>query len=253
MKKSSIKSEDYQKYYRQLILKKIGVSGQKRIFKAKVLVVGAGGLGCPLILYLAYSGVGNLGIVDHDKIELSNLSRQILYTKKDLRKYKVIVSKKNVKKINKNINVKIYKEKIDKNNIMKIAEKYQIICDGTDNFKSRFLINDYCMKNKKILISSAINKFDGQLFVFDFRKKTSCFRCFMPKELDREVNCETDGIMTTLAGIAGSLQANEVIKSILNIENNQGTKIMIFNALNSNFRKVKLFKNPKCKNNHLHV
>ena len=253
MKKSSIKSEDYQKYYRQLILKKIGVSGQKRIFNAKVLVVGAGGLGCPLILYLAYSGVGNLGIVDHDKIELSNLSRQILYTKKDLRKYKVIVSKKNVKKINKNINVKIYKEKIDKNNIMKIAKKYQIICDGTDNFKSRFLINDYCVKNKKILISSAINKFDGQLFVFDFRKKTSCFRCFMPKELDREVNCETDGIMTTLAGIAGSLQANEVIKSILNIENNQGTKIMIFNALNSNFRKVKLFKNPKCKNNHLHV
>ncbi len=253
MKKASIKSENYQKYYRQLILKKIGISGQKKIFKAKVLVIGAGGLGCPLILYLAYSGVGNLGIVDHDKIELSNLSRQILYTKKDLGKYKVIVSKKNVERVNKNINVKIYKEKINKKNIGKIAEKYQIICDGTDNFKSRFLINDYCMKNKKILISSAINKFDGQLFVFDFRKKTSCFRCFMPKEPDREVNCETDGIMTTLAGIAGSLQANEVIKSILNIENKQGTKIMIFNALNSNFRKVKLFKNPKCKNNHLHV
>ena len=103
MKKASIKSEDYQKYYRQLILKKIGIPGQKKIFKAKVLVIGAGGLGCPLILYLAYSGIGNLGIVDHDKIELSNLSRQVLFTKKDIGKYKVLISKKVVEKINKKI------------------------------------------------------------------------------------------------------------------------------------------------------
>ena len=108
MKKASIKSEDYQKYYRQLILKKIGVSGQKKIFKSKVLVIGAGGLGCPLILYLAYSGVGNLGIADNDKIELSNLSRQILFTKKDIGEYKTVVSKKIVKKINKGIKIKIF-------------------------------------------------------------------------------------------------------------------------------------------------
>ena len=224
MKKASIKSEDYQKYYRQLILKKIGIVGQKKIFSAKVLVIGAGGLGCPLILYLAYSGIGNLGIVDHDKVELSNLSRQVLFTKKDVGKYKVLVSEKFVERINKKINVKTFKEKIDKKNIEKIAKNYQIICDGTDNFKSRLLINDYCIENKKILISSAINKFDGQLFVFDFRKKTPCFRCFMPEAPNEELNCESEGIMTTLAGIAGSLQANEVIKSILNIKNHSETR-----------------------------
>ena len=253
MKKASIKSEDYQKYYRQLILKKIGITGQKKIFKAKVLVIGAGGLGCPLILYLAYSGIGNLGIVDNDKIELSNLSRQVLFTKKDIGKLKTFVSKKVVERINKKINVKIFNKKIEKKNIEKIAKNYEIICDGTDNFKSRFLINDYCIKNKKILISSAIHKFDGQLFAFNFRKKTPCFRCFMPETPSEELNCESGGIMTTLAGIAGSLQANEVIKSILNVKDSLNGNIMVFNALNSNFRKVKLLKNPNCKNISLHV
>ena len=171
MKKVSIKSQDYNRYYKQLILKKIGVVGQKKIFNSKVLIIGAGGLGCPLILYLAYSGIGHLGIVDHDKIESSNLSRQILFTEKDIGKYKSIISSKAVKKINKNIVVNIFKKKIDKNNINQIAKNYQIICDGTDNFKTRYIINDYCIKNKKVLISSAINKFDGQLFRFDFRKK----------------------------------------------------------------------------------
>ena len=253
MRKASIKSEDFKKYYKQLTLKKVGIAGQKKIFQSKVLVIGAGGLGCPLILYLAYSGIGNLGIADHDKIELSNLSRQVLFTKNDIGKFKISIASKIIKKINNKIIVKTYKSKIDNNNIDKIAKNYEIICDGTDNFKSRFLINDYCLKNKKILISSAINKFDGQLFSFDFRKKTPCFRCFMPESLNEEVNCETDGVMTTLAGIAGSLQANEVIRSILKMNNSLDCNIMIFNALNSNFRKVKLQKNPKCKNNILHV
>ena len=234
------------------MLKKIGISGQKKIFKSKVLIIGAGGLGCPLILYLAYSGVGNLGIVDHDKIELSNLSRQILFTKKDIGKYKTSVSKKVAREINKKIIIKTFTQKINRLNINKIARDYPIICDGTDNFETRLLINDYCIKYKKILISSAINRFDGQLFNFDFRKKTPCFRCFMPESPNENLNCESEGIMTTLAGIAGSLQANEVIKSILNIKNNLNGNIMIFNALNSDFRKVKLLKNPNCKNSLFH-
>ncbi len=252
MKKPSIEAKDFKRYYRQLILKKIGISGQKKILKSKVLVVGAGGLGCPLLLYLSYSGVGNIGIVDHDKIELSNLSRQILFTKKDIGKYKTKVSKNFINKINKKINVRIFNIKLNKKNINDIAKNYQIICDGTDNFKSRLLINDYCIQNKKILISSAINKYDGQLFRFDFRKKTPCFRCFMPEIPENELNCETSGIMTTLAGIAGSLQANEVIKSILNMKNSMKENIMIFNVLESDFRKVKLLKNPNCKNHYLH-
>ena len=252
MKKTSIKGEDYQKYYKQLILKKIGIIGQKKIFDSKDLVIGAGGLGCPLILYLAYSGVGNIGIVDHDIIEISNLRRQILFTKRDIGKKKVLVAKQMIKNINNKISINIYKNKIDKNNIKRIAKNYSIICDGTDNFKTRYLINDYCIENRKVLISAAINKFDGQLFNFDFRNKTACFRCFMPEIPNDEVNCQTDGIMTTLAGVAGSLQANEVIKSILNIKNKKKGNVMIFNSLNSDFRVVKLLKNPDCKNKNLH-
>ena len=215
-------------------------------------MIGAGGLGCPLILYLAYSGVGNIGVVDHDIVEISNLSRQILFTKRDIGKKKVIVAKKVIKNIDNKITVNIYKNKIDKNNIGQVAKDYPIICDGTDNFKTRYLINDYCIKNKKILISAAINKFDGQLFNFDFRNKSACFRCFMPQMPADEVNCQTDGIMTTLAGMAGSLQANEVIKSILNIKNRKKGNVMIFNSLNSDFRVVKLLKNPDCKNKNFH-
>ena len=252
MRKNSIKNSDFQKYYRQILLKKIGVAGQKKILGGKVLVIGAGGLGCPLILYLLHSGLGNLGIADHDKIELSNLSRQVLFTKRDIGKYKTYVSKKIAKKINNKTIIKTYTQKIKLNNIDKIAKNYPIICDGTDNFESRLLINDYCIKNKKVLISSAINRFDGQLFYFDFRKKTPCFRCFMPEYPNENSNCESDGIMTTLAGIAGSLQANEVIKSILGFKNSLNGNIMIFNALSSSFRKVKLLKNPNCENNRFH-
>ncbi len=252
MKKASINSSDFQKYFKQFMLKKIGISGQKKILNSKVLIVGAGGLGCPLILYLAYSGVGNLGIVDHDKIEISNLSRQILFTKKDIGKYKTLVSKNAAKRINNKIRIDVFTEKLNHKNINKIAKKYPIICDGTDNFKTRLLINDYCLSNKKILVSSAISKFDSQLFYFDFRKKTPCFRCFMPEIPEQDNNCEAEGIMTPVAGVAGSLQANEVIKSILNIKSNSNGNIILFDALKSSFRKIKLLKDPGCINRHIH-
>ena len=247
-----LNSSELKKYSRQLILKNIGIPGQKKLFNSKVLVVGAGGLGCPLMLYLAYSGVGNIGIADNDKVEISNLSRQVLFTKKDLGKFKVMVSKNFIKRINKKILVKTFLKKINKENIHKIAKNYDFICDGTDNFKSRLLINDYCIKYKKVLISSAISKYDGHVFNFDFRKDGPCLRCFMPSLPSINQNCESEGIMSTLAGIAGSLQANEVVKSILNIGKPLKNEIMIFNALDLNFRKVKLKKNSSCRN-HLHV
>ena len=247
-----LNSSELKKYSRQLILKNIGIPGQKKLFSSKVLVVGAGGLGCPLMLYLAYSGVGNLGIVDNDRVEISNLSRQVLFTKKDLGIFKVMVSKNFIKRINKKILVKTFLKKINKENIHNIAKNYDFICDGTDNFKSRLLINDYCIKYKKVLISSAISKYDGHVFNFDFRKDGPCLRCFMPSLPSINQNCESEGIMSTLAGIAGSLQANEVIKSILNIGKPLKNEIMIFNALDLNFRKVKLKKNSGCRN-HLHV
>ena len=148
--------------------------------------------------------------------------------------------------------MKTFLKKINKENIHNIAKNYDFICDGTDNFKSRLLINDYCIKYKKVLISSAISKYDGHVFNFDFRKDGPCLRCFMPSLPSINQYCESEGIMSTLAGIAGSLQANEVIKSVLNIGKPLKNEIMIFNALDLNFRKVKLKKNSSCRN-HLHV
>ena len=241
-------SKDFKRYSKQIILKKVSISGQKKIFASKVLVIGAGGLGCPLILYLANSGVGNIGIADHDRIEISNLNRQILYTHKDVGKFKATQAKKIIKNINNKIKVDAYIRKISKKNISKILHKFDVICDGTDNFSARYLINDYCLKNKKILISAAISKFDGQIFNFDFRKKIPCFRCFMPETPENVNNCETEGVEATNAGIAGCLQANEVIKIILNIESDLVGKILIFNTILSRFRKVKISRNPNCVN-----
>ena len=243
-----LSNSDLKRYFKQIILKNIGVSGQKKIASSKILVIGVGGLGCPLLLYLANSGVKNFGIVDNDKIELSNLNRQILFTKADLGKYKVSQAEKILKRIDKNINIKSYKKKVDVDNIKSIIKNYDIICDGTDNFKSRYLINDYSLKFKKILISAAINKFNGHLFKFDFRKKTPCFRCFMPEYPNSENNCETDGIISPLAGVMGTLQANEVLKSILNIKSDLSKSILIFDSMKTTFRKVKLNKNPSCVN-----
>ena len=241
-----ITNRDFEKFSKQIILKNVGINGQKKIFSSKVLVVGAGGLGCPLLLYLATSGVGNLGIADNDKVELSNLNRQILFTHTDIGKLKVSLAKKKIKKINKKINVTIFKSRINKNNIKKIFSNFNIICDGSDNFETRYLINDYCLKYKKILISAAINKFNGQIFNFNFKKKTPCDRCFMPEKPDISNSCDAEGIIPTLAGIAGSLQANEVIKTILNLKNSLNGKILIFNSITSEFRKINLTKNPKC-------
>ena len=238
----------FKRFEKQIILKKIGLAGQKKIFSANVLIIGLGGLGCPLLTYLVASGVGKIGIVDFDKVEISNLNRQTLYSLKDIGKYKVNQAKKAINKINKKIRIIIFKKKLTAKNIKKIFNNYDIICDGTDNFNTRYLINDYCVKNKKILISSAISKFDGQLMKFNFKKKGPCFRCFMPVPPDFENNCQTEGIFSPVAGIMGTLQANEVLKSILNIKNNLTNHILIFDALKTEFRKSKISININCIN-----
>ena len=240
--------KEYQRFEKQIILKKVGISGQKKINKAKVLIIGVGGLGCPLLSYLASSGVNNIGIVDHDKIELGNLNRQILFNTSDLGKYKVDQAKVKIKKIYSQIKLKTHKIKITKKNIKSILKEYDIICDGTDNFDTRLLINDYCKKNKKILISAAISKFDGHLFKFNFKKKIPCFRCFMPQQPIREMNCDVEGIFPPVAGILGSLQANEVLKTILDLKDDLNGNILIFDSLKMNIRKSKIHINPNCKN-----
>ena len=239
---------DFKTFEKQIILKKIGISGQKRIKNSRVLIIGMGGLGCPLLTYLASAGVGNLGIIDHDKVEISNLNRQTLFNLSDIGKFKVVQAKMKIDKIFRAIKVRKFTEKIVKKNIRKILKDYEIICDGTDNFDTRYLINDECKKNKKILISAAINKFDGQIFKFNFKKKGPCLRCFMPERPEQENNCGSDGIFSPVAGILGSLQANEVLKTILNLKDDLNNNILLFNALKSSLRKTKINYNPSCLN-----
>ena len=157
----------------------------------------------------------------------------------------------NYNKINKiynKIKINIYKTKITKRNIKKILKNYEIICDGTDNFETRYLINDHCKKNKKILISAAISKFDGQLFKFNFKKKGPCFRCFMPDKPDQDNNCNSEGIFSPLAGVIGTLQANEVLKTILELKADLNSNLLIFNSLTNLLKKVKISSDPLCLN-----
>jgi len=239
-------SKDLLRYSKQIILKQVGIIGQKKISSAKVLIVGMGGLGCPVALYLSNLGIKNIGIIDHDKVDFSNLNRQILFNAKDIGKFKVIQAKKFLLKVNKQIKVNVYREKITRKNIQNILNKYDIICDCSDNFNTRYLLNDFCLKNKKILISGAISKFEAHIFNFNFSKNIPCYRCFMPEIPQEEKKCDAEGILPTVAGIAGTLQANEVVKSILNKKNELVGKMIVFNTLNLNFRKIKLTKNTDC-------
>ena len=243
-----INFDQIKRFEKQIILKKIGLVGQNKILFGNVLIIGIGGLGCPLLTYLAASGVGKIGIVDFDKVEISNLNRQTLFNPNDIGKFKVNQAKKAINKINKKIKIITYKKKLTSKNIKKILNKFDIICDGTDNYNTRYLINDYCVKNKKILISSAISKFDGHLMKFNFKKKGPCYRCFMPSLPDFENNCQTEGIFSPVAGVMGSLQANEVLKSILSTKNDLNNHVLIFDALKAEFRKSKISINPKCIN-----
>jgi molybdopterin/thiamine biosynthesis adenylyltransferase len=237
---------DLLRYSKQIILKQVGVLGQKKISTAKVVIVGLGGLGCPVALYLSNLGVKNIGIVDYDKVDFSNLNRQILFNTRDVGKFKVIQAKKKLLRGNKKIKIDIYKEKIVKKNIENILSKYDIICDCSDNFMTRYLLNDFCLKNKKILISAAISKFEAHIFNFNFSKNIPCYRCFMPEIPVTDNKCDSEGILPTVAGIAGTLQANEVVKSILNKKSELVGKMIVFNTLNLNFRKIRLTKNTNC-------
>ena len=246
--KNILNKNHIERYSRQIVLKDVGVVGQKKIRSSKVLIVGAGGLGCPIVDYLSRAGVGTIGIADFDKINLSNIHRQNLYNSKDIGKYKVDVVKEKIKSINPFTKIKTYKKKITSKNLNNVIKSFDIIVDGSDNFKTKFLLNKYSIKYKKILIVGAISKFDGHVFTFDFKdKKTPCLRCFYQSEPSDEIlNCEAEGIMGPVAGIIGNIQANEVLKKILKIGKDLNKNILIINLLTLNFRKVAFKKNKNC-------
>ena len=247
---SKLSKNQLEKYSRQIILKNIGVLGQKKILNSRVLVIGMGGLGCPVAEFLTRSGIGSIGIVDHDLVSLSNIHRQTLYDEKDIGKSKVHVAQKKLQKINSKTKINIFNFKLDKKKFIKIIKNYDYVVDGTDNFETKFLINDISLKYKKFLVTGAISKFDGHIFTFDFNnKKNPCLRCFYQEETisDDILNCEYEGILGTIAGTIGSMQSNEILKKILNIGKNLNGYILIIDLLNLNFRKVKFNKRKKCK------
>ncbi|MBD1151992.1 HesA/MoeB/ThiF family protein [Pelagibacterales bacterium SAG-MED22] len=236
---------EIEKFSRQIILKNIGALGQRKIQDAKVLIIGMGGLGCPAAEFLTRSGIGTLGIVDHDRVSLSNIHRQTLYTEKDVNKSKVKIAKKKLNEINPKTKINIFYYKLNKIKFNKIIKNYDYIIDGTDNFESKFLINDISLDYKKFLVVGAISKFDGHIFNFDFKNKNNpSLRDFYQEEVvtDDILNCEYDGILGTVAGIVGTIQANEILKKILNIGKNLNGFILIIDLLNLNMRKVKLKK-----------
>ena len=242
---TKLNKKEIEKFSRQIILKNIGALGQKKILNSKVLIIGMGGLGCPAADFLTRSGVGTLGIVDHDTISLSNIHRQSLYDEKDLNKSKVKIAKKKLNKINSKITVNIFNFKLNEAKFKKIIKNYDYVIDGTDNFESKFLINDLCLKYKRHLVTGAISKFDGHIFTFDFKNKNiPSLRDFYQEEIvtDEILNCEYEGILGTVAGIVGTMLANEVLKQILNIGQNLNGFILILDLLNLSFRKVKINK-----------
>ena len=243
--KIDLNKSQIERFSRQLVLKNIGANGQKKILSTKILVVGVGGLGCPAAESLVRAGIGTIGLIDNDIVNLSNIHRQSLFNSKDIKKSKVSVAAKKLKEINPNTKIKTYKSRLTKKNIENIIKNYEIIIDGSDNFKTKFLINDYCIKLKKRLITGAISKFDGHVFTFDFRdKKTASLKSFYQEKKisDNIFNCEFDGVLGTTASIVGTTQANEALKMIMNIGQSLKNQILIIDLLNLNFRKVKFKK-----------
>ncbi len=246
--RKNLSTKQIEKYSRQIVLKNVGTIGQKKILNSNVLIVGVGGLGCPIVDYLTRAGVGKIGIVDYDKVDASNIHRQSIYTLKDVGKYKVEVLKKKLFYINPDAKIKIYKNKLTNKNAYKILNQFDIIVDGSDNFKTKFILNQFANKLKKIFIVGAISRYDGHIFSFNFKRNNeACLKCFYQSEVNQEVlNCETEGILGPVAGIVGNIQANEVLKYILGQKNELTNKILIINLMNLTFRRTRFSKKKNC-------
>lgn len=230
--------KEFLRYNRQTILPEIGDEGQEKLKKAKVLVIGAGGLGCPVLQYIATAGVGFIGIMDFDIIEIHNLHRQILYTENQIGRQKAIVAKEVVLKLNPLIDVQAITEKLTLENASKVINQYDIIVDGSDNFTTRYLVNDTCVQLKKPLVYGSILRFEGQIAVFN-QNGSKNLRDLFPEIPDpKDVpNCNLNGVLGTLPGIIGNMMAHETLKLILELPTLKN-ELIIFNTLNWNFTKL---------------
>ncbi|MDA8174472.1 MAG: molybdopterin-synthase adenylyltransferase MoeB [Nitrospiraceae bacterium] len=239
--------DQIQRYSRHIILAEVGGKGQKKLLSAKVLMVGAGGLGCPAGFYLAAAGVGTIAIVDDDRVELSNLQRQIAHSTKTLGMLKADSAKQTFESLNPDVNVVAIKGRLNKDNILDIIRDYDIVVDGSDNFPTRYLVNDACVFLKKPLVSGAILRFEGQVTTV-LPGDGHCYRCLfeVPPPPGLVPSCQEAGVLGVLPGVIGSLQAMEVLKLILGKGQPLKNSLLIYDALRANFRKVKVPKNPEC-------
>ncbi|OHT45984.1 MULTISPECIES: HesA/MoeB/ThiF family protein [Flavobacterium] len=230
--------QEFLRYNRQTILPEIGDEGQEKLKKARVLVIGAGGLGCPILQYIATAGVGYIGIMDFDTIEIHNLHRQILYTEKELGKLKAVVAKEVVSELNPLIKVEAIVEKLTPENARQVITQYDIVVDGSDNFTTRYLVNDTCVALQKTLVYGSILKFEGQIAVFN-HKGSKNLRDLFPEMPDpKDVpNCNLNGVLGTLPGIIGTMMAHETLKIILELPT-LNNELVLFNTINWNFMKL---------------
>ena len=238
------------RYSRNIILPEIGGEGQEKLLNSKVLAVGAGGLGSPLIMYLAAAGIGHITIMDHDNVDISNLQRQIIHNMDALGKSKVKSAEAFVSRLNPDTKINAINKKIDISNVNMMVREHDIIVDGSDNFETRYLIADTCFIEKKTLVSAAITRYEGQISTW---KNSSslvlpCFRCLFPKAPTNPdaYTCSNNGVIGSLGGFLGSLQATEVIKEILGIGISLAGYLNIYDLLNNNFRKIKVNVDPDC-------
>lgn len=222
--------KDNLRYSRQIKLPEVGTEGQEKIRKAKVLIVGMGGLGCPVAQYLGAAGVGTLGLMDHDRVDWSNLHRQILYGAADVGKPKAETAKEKLQLQNENIRFEAYTEGLNQGNAQQVIKKYDVVVDGTDNFQAKYLINDACLLAQKPWVYASIYKYEGQLSVFNYQNGPS-YRCLFPKIPQADISCEETGVIGVLPGILGTYQAAEVLKIILGIGNVLSGKLKIINTL----------------------
>ena len=249
----ALSSEEIERYARHLVLPEVGGPGQNKLKAARVLVIGAGGLGAPILLYLAAAGVGHIGICDHDTVSLSNLQRQVIHTTPNVGKLKTQSAAEVMQAINPHVEVIQHDERISAENALQLVSHYDVVADACDNFNTRFLVADACYFAKKPLVSAAVGQFDGQISTFKpYLKNESgepfpTYRCFIGDLPDRGMfpACEEAGILGALPGIIGSMQAMEVIKEILEIGESLAGRILMYDALLARFFETKLHWNPE--------
>lgn len=236
-----------QRYSRQILLRQVGGKGQLRLLASRVLVVGAGGLGSPVALYLAAAGVGTIGLVDNDSVDLSNLQRQILHSTRDLDRPKVQSAKESLEALNPEVRVETHQLRLDKDNVMDLINRYDLVIDGVDNFPARFLLNDACVMAGKPLVEAGILRWDGMLMTI-IPGQGPCYRCVFPEPPPPGAvpSCQEAGVLGAVAGVIGVLQATEVLKLLLGVGETLQGRLLLFDALKTSFREVQVQRNPAC-------